>query len=341
MSRPQGSPNRKLITQEGLNSWLDELAVTRSLIAPRLAAGVPLYQRVAGSNEIAWGISRTVLSVKQAFFPPNERLLTIRKNGQAIQLEETVPEEAQIVFGVRPCEARGVRLLDALFLDTPPADPYYASRRENTVLIGLACREMGPTCFCNSVGGAPNEAGDVDVMLYEVNDGYVLEDVTDKGRSLTVDLGLDVYDYDPHVYRYESHYEVVSPLTIKWPGLFEHEYWQKMSERCLSCRACAYVCPTCRCFAIRDESIGTGEFERLRCWDSCAGENYRLLAGGHKARPEKGDRLRNRMFCKFHFYAEQTGLGNISACTGCGRCIDVCPVGVDITEVLADLGRQP
>jgi len=341
MSRPQGSPSRKLISQAGLNSWLDDLAATGSLIAPRLAAGVPLYQRVAASNEIAWGISRSVLSVKQAFFPPNERLMTIRKNGQAIQLEETVPEEAQIVFGVRPCEARGVRLLDALFLDTPPADPYYASRRENTVLIGLACREMGPTCFCISVGGAPNEAGDVDVMLYEVNDGYVLEDVTDKGRSLTVDLGLDVYDYDPHGYRYESHYEVVSPLTIKWPGLFEHEYWQKMSERCLSCRACAYVCPTCRCFAIRDESIGTGEFERLRCWDSCAGENYRLLAGGHKARPEKGDRLRNRMFCKFHFYAEQTRLGNISACTGCGRCIDVCPVGVDITEVLADLGRQP
>ena len=341
MSRPPGSPTRKHITQQGLNSWLDEMAATRALIAPRLVAGVPLYQRVAGGDEIAWGISRTVLSIKEAFFPPSERLMFIRKNGQEIRLEETIPEQAHIIFGVRPCEARGAKLLDALFLDTPPADPYYASRRENTVLIGLACREMGPTCFCTSVGGAPNEAGDVDVMLYEVDDGYALEVVTDKGKSLVVSLDLAPCDYDPRAYPHTSQFEVPDPLAIRWPELFEDEYWQRASERCLSCRACAYVCPTCRCFAIRDESIGTGEFERLRCWDSCAGENYRRVAGGHRARPEKGDRLRNRMFCKFHYYAEQTGLGNIPACTGCGRCIDVCPVGVDITEVLADLVRLP
>ena len=55
--------------------------------------------------------------------------------------------------------------------------------------------------------------------------------------------------------------------------------------------------------------------------------------------PEKAERLRNRFFCKFYYYAGQTGLGNTSACTGCGRCIDVCPAGVDITEVLLDLGK--
>jgi sulfhydrogenase subunit beta (sulfur reductase) len=340
MSRSPGSPSRKFISQAGLNSWLDELAATRALIAPRLTAGLPLYQQVAGSQEIAWGISRSVLSIKQVFFPPTERLMVIRKNGQEIRLEQTIPEEAQIVFGVRPCEARGARLLDALFLDTPPADLYYASRRENTLLIGLACREMGPTCFCSSVGGAPNEAGDVDVMLYEVDDGYALEEVTDKGASLVAGLDLTPSDYDPQAHSCKSQNDIANPLAIEWPELFEDEYWQKISERCLSCRACAYVCPTCRCFAIRDESIGTGGFERLRCWDSCAGENYRRLAGGHKARPEKGDRLRNRIFCKFHYFGEETGLGNISACTGCGRCIDVCPVGVDITEVLADLVRQ-
>jgi ferredoxin len=328
-----------LISQAQLNAWLDGLATTRTLIAPHLLAGVPLYQRVAGSHEIAWGTPRTMLSVKELFFPPSERLMVIHKSDQVVRLSETIPEETQIVFGVRPCEARGARLLDALFLDTPPADPYYASRRKNTVLIGMACREMGPTCFCTSVGGRPDEASDVDLMLYETEDGYVLETVTEKGKTLSADLGFPSCDYDPSNQPYEFQPGVLNPQSIVWPAHFNDEYWQKMSERCLSCRACGYVCPTCRCFAIRDEMTGTGEFERIRCWDACAGENYRRVAGGHKPRAEKGERLRNRFYCKFYYYPEQYGLGTASACTGCGRCIDVCPVGVDITEVLMDLEK--
>jgi sulfhydrogenase subunit beta (sulfur reductase) len=124
----------------------------------------------------------------------------------------------------------------------------------------------------------------------------------------------------------------------EWPAHFDDEYWEAMAERCLSCRICAYVCPTCRCVDIRDEAIPSGNghnaYERIRCWDSCAGAVYRRIAGGHNPRSEKGQRLRNRFFCKFEYYPEQYGP---SACTGCGRCIDACPVNIDITEVLGHL----
>jgi ferredoxin len=89
---------------------------------------------------------------------------------------------------------------------------------------------------------------------------------------------------------------------------------------------------------VRDEALSApGEFERIRCWDSCAGENYRRIAGGHKPRAEKGERLRNRFLCKFHYYPEQYGMGEAFACTGCGRCIEACPVNVDITEVMGQM----
>jgi ferredoxin len=333
-----GKPQRWLISREELDGWLDSLANARTLVAPRNVSGICLYRRVAKSGEIAWGETRTVLSVKEVFFPPTERLFSIQKTGPEVHLAEALPQEATVVFGVRPCEARGVRLLDALFLDTQPADPYYARRRENTALIGLACREPGPTCFCTSVGGAPDEAGDMDIMLYATGEGYLVEAVTEKGRFLIPGGEWKKAQAEPLSVNRKS--SILNPQSLSWPELFDDEYWQKMSERCLSCRACAYVCPTCRCFAVRDEAVSPGEFERLRCWDSCAGENYRRLAGGHKPRPEKSDRLRNRVFCKFYYYQEQYGLGQTSACTGCGRCIDVCPAGVDINEVLLDLGRS-
>ena len=327
----------KLILQAELDTWLDGLARTQTLIAPREVSGVVLYLPAAGSSEIAKGFSRPVMSIKEVFFPPTERLLTVQKTGAEIHLNETLPEGQTIVFGVRPCDARGVRMLDALFLDTPPADPYYSRRRANTTLIGLACKEMGPTCFCTSVGGAPDDPTGVDMMLHPMTGGYLAEAISEKGHTLLSEAGWPENVVGGAVPKGAKHFPV--PDKGEWPKHFNDDYWMKISERCISCRVCAYVCPTCRCFAVRDEMLGPGQFERIRCWDSCAGENYRQVAGGHKPRPEKGERLRNRFYCKFFYLPGQIGLAETSACTGCGRCIDVCPAGVDIIEILQDLER--
>ena len=112
-------------------------------------------------------------------------------------------------------------------------------------------------------------------------------------------------------------------------------------ERCLSCRICTYVCPTCRCFDVTDrvvaERAGVTRIERIRAWDACTSTNYRRIAGGHNPRPTKPERLRNRFYCKFCYYPEDFGpLG----CVGCGRCIVSCPVDIDITEVLQDVAER-
>jgi sulfhydrogenase subunit beta (sulfur reductase) len=335
-----------LISQSELESWLDGIAAARTLIAPREVTGLLLYRPVANSEEIAWNgqspnsafSGHPVLSIKEIFFPPTERLFSIKKTGQEIMLEESFPDWETVVFGVHSCDARGVKLLDALFLDTNPVDSFYARRRENTTLVGLACQSLGPTCFCTSVGGTPDDPHDVDIMLYEDENGYLVEAVTEKGRFLIPGGEWKETAGNPQSTTHKGEFPV--PEKGKWPERFNDEYWMKISERCLSCRACAFVCPTCRCFAVRDEILSPGEFERIRCWDACAGSNFRRVAGGHKPRAEKGERLRNRFFCKFYYYPEQYGLGSSSACTGCGRCIEVCPTGVDITEVLLDLEKR-
>jgi ferredoxin len=345
MGKPDPDKKHWLVSQSELESWLDGIANARTLIAPRLEAGLLLYRPVTKSDEIAWNrqlprsspSGRPVLSVKEIFFPPTEVLFSIKKTGQEIHLAESFPDWETVVFGVRPCDAHGVKLLDALFLDTNPVDSFYARRRENTTLIGLTCQSLESTCFCTSVGGAPDDAHDVDIMLIETDEGFLVEAVTEKGRFLIPGGEWKETTVTHRSLNYAAQFPV--PDKDNWPEHFNDDYWSKISERCLSCRACAYVCPTCRCFAVRDETISPGEFERIRCWDACAGENYRRVAGGHKPRAEKGERLRNRFYCKFYYYPEQYGLGTASACTGCGRCIEVCPAGVDITEVLIDLEK--
>ncbi len=326
-------------TREQLIQWLNEIKDEISLVAPTDVQGISLYKPIRDVEKIQWNFTRPVLSIKEFFFPPTERLMFIEKFNAQVKVTETLPQEKIVIFGVRPCDARGVRVLDATFIDNDPVDPYYVKRRENTTLIGWTCEEMGDTCFCTQMGGSPDEWHDMDLALTGVNDGFKVRIVTEKGQRL-LDLGRGL----PLQNIVESENEPPKsgmsqlPEPSIWQTLFNDDYWKQMGERCLSCRICAYVCPTCRCFDIRDEVTfaenGQNLYERLRCWDGCTGEAYRRIAGGHNPRPLEGQRLRNRFYCKFYYYPLQYHLRESVACTGCGRCIDACPVNIDITEVL-------
>ncbi len=328
----------RVTTQSLLADWLDAIAAQKTLIAPKDVDGVLLYRPVQGSADIVWDFTRPVLSAKGVLFPPTERLLTIEQQGQQIRLLEALPEGEQVIFGLRPCDARGLQSLDALFLDHAPVDVTYSQRRRNTTLIGLACRAMGETCFCTSVGGAPDDSTGLDLMLTPLDNGYAVEAVTAKGEALLAGLPLRDVPGEPPPPRLNE--PVPWPPVDAWPSRFGDAWWAALAERCLSCRICAYVCPTCRCFDVRDEALaegnGQGRYERIRCWDSCTGEAYRRIAGGHNPRQAGESRLRNRFFCKFYYYPEQYGP---VACTGCGRCIDSCPVNIDITEVMFRVAR--
>lgn len=332
----QLAPN--YITATNLIHWLDRIAKQTRLIAPRDIDGYILYRQVADAADIVWDYTRPVLSIKDVFFPPTEVLFTIEKTGNEVQIKEAPPVDEQVLFGVRPCDAHGLQALDALFITSQPGDAYYTQRRENTTLVGVACLEMGPTCFCTTMRGAPDDPRFMDLMLHATETSFFLEIVTEKGKTL-----LEKYPVEVEVWSPQRSYSrkqptpptITYPTLDIWPDQFSQHYWDEIAERCLSCRACAYICPTCRCFDVRDElQSDQGDhklYERIRCWDSCAGEAYRRIAGGHNPRSAKGDRLRNRFYCKYYYFPLQYGP---AACTGCGRCIDVCPAGVDITEVL-------
>lgn len=327
------------ISQADLNCWLDSLAGETTLIAPRDVSGILLYRPVENCEQIGWGFSRPEMSFKSAFFPSGDVLFTIKKDGESVQISEILPEKKQVIFGARPCDAHGLSIIDAAFIKKEPVDPYYSRRREITTIIGVACQKLHSSCFCTSVGGSPDDPAHMDIMLYPDGNNYVLEIITGKGQDLIKGLIMDMEEAEKPTYAYPAT-QFPNPGSIQWASHFNDEYWQKVSDRCLSCRVCAYVCPTCRCFITRDEPTqGLGNFERIRCWDSCNGANYRMVAGGHRSRSEKSERLRNRFLCKFLYFASQYNLVENNSCTGCGRCVDACPVNVDITEILSDFGR--
>jgi len=330
----------KVLTQAQLNAWLDDLAQKVNLVAPVDVEGKVLYRKVGGgsggaSSSIAWGFERTDMSPKTWLFPATEPILFVEQ-GEQTAIHDAPAPPPTVLFGLRPCDARGALAVDALFLDTEPRDGQYERHRETTTLIGLACPQMWESCFCTVVGGAPNSTDGLDVLLTELEDGaYAVQVLTEKGQQLAAGMPGDERDVtlpDPVL---ADGLPTLHDSAV-WKERFDDIFWRTIGDRCLGCRVCTFVCPTCRCFDVRDEVVsrapGRQVFERLRAWDACTVSAYRRIAGGHNPRPTQLMRLRNRFYCKFVYYPDDFGpLG----CVGCGRCIDACPVGIDILEVVA------
>jgi len=278
----------------------------------------------------------TVIPPKQGFLPNMEKLFDFAKEGGSYHLEPPAPEkQPRLIFGIRPCDARAAAIIDLVFKDTYE-DTYYLGRRANTLLVGLGCTNPYDSCFCTSLGLGPMEAGDVDLMLVDIGDEYLIEEITDRGRKLMAAAkNTEKSDKDDEVKAGEARETAAKKITRKidaekvcknLAASFDNEaFWQKIAAKCVSCGVCTFLCPTCYCFDINDEKDA-----RYRNWDCCSFPLYTEMPA-ENPREEKWRRVRQKVCHKYTFYP---ALWGVIACTGCGRCIRQCPVNWDITQTL-------
>ena len=283
----------------------------------------------------------TVKPAKANFFPPMEKMFSFEKDKKSYKVELPPAEgQKQLIFGIRPCDARALAILDMNFKDAYE-DPYYLAKRENTVLVGMTCTNPYDSCFCTSLESSPSDATNVDLMLTDIGDEFLMEAVTDKGKSLIVSGAGDATKADEAKAK-ETKEAAAKKITrkIDTKGIdkklldsFEDgEFWEKAAAKCISCGVCTFLCPTCYCFDINDEMF-KNQGGRFRNWDSCAFPVYTKMPV-ENPREEKWHRVRQKVCHKYEFYPMNFGF---IACTGCGRCIRLCPVNWDITQTLNSL----
>jgi len=333
----------KTIARTDLTTLLDRLAEDAAVYIPAQdEAGEAALAEAPLDGDLALDYVNFRLSPKAFFLPQNQTLLCFQ-DGQVREPEQ--PDHRKtVLFGVRPCDASAMLALDAVFLEGDKHDPYYASLRDKTVVIALACTHPGPSCFCTSVGGGPGDAAGADVLAVPLENDLLLRAQSPKGEDLLASVSDLLADAAPEAVTQadrriadaaEQMEAVTTDGSAQWlRENYDADLWQTISQACIECGTCSYLCPTCHCFDITDEIRG-GRGRRVRTWDCCAYPLFTLHASGHNPRPSSRERWRQRIMHKFRYAVENH---DRLFCVGCGRCIRHCPAGMDLRNVFKHVG---
>ncbi len=329
------------IKKNKISVFVTAVSTDYTFYGPKINDGNVAFGTINSPEELVLDYRNSIVSPKELFLPRAE--VVYEFDGENF-VNDTIPDQKRVIFGMRPCDCRALILLDKTFDTEEIKDPFYVNRRQNTVIISLGCNQPLSSCFCTAVGGDPFSQDGADVIMGDTGDCLVAEAVTTKGKDflshyskLFSSAGSDDYNKQAKQARDKMKSQKdVSNFKSCLDGRFEDDIWEEISRKCLGCGVCSYICPVCYCFDLVDEKTSTG-MKKVRTWDCCMFDTFTRHASGHNPRSVNSARLRQKIMHKFNYYPERYEL---NGCVGCGRCVRSCPVNLDIRQLLGELAQS-
>ena len=325
----------KSITKEEWDKAISRLLATHDIFASVSDDLSQDYEFIISENitRITYNKPKPVTSLKNFFLPVKENVTS-----------ERASERPRIIIGAPNCDIEGLALLDEIYLDKDFNDPFYRTRRENTLLIASDCKGIQEHCHCLTYGIRPYSDTLADVAIIIQDGNVILRIISGKGEDFIkgVSSATDIPDQKILEAIEKEHSATESLLTEANKGLPDYkrtgvivrnavkEIWEKYSSSCVSCGACAAICPTCTCFLLIDKP----GFEKVKQLDACQYPGFERVAGGEDALRMLHNRFRNRYMCKYVWKPEKF---KPVACTGCGRCIEACIGKINKNELFMEL----
>jgi len=333
----------KSITVPALAKLASALAATHDVFAPRRVGAAFHLDRVAAApappREVPWNAYRLPESLKTIWFQPG-RVVARWPRGTA-----DPPRRPRAVFGLKGCDLKGVACLDKVLRDHEFKEPAWCAARESTLLVAGDCTDCAASCFCTMVGDVAHPTGLFDLCLSPIDGGYLVETGSEKGERLTAEhAGLfgDAPagavaerarardEVAARVRKQNERFPVRDPFEKSVSKHEKTRIWAELAATCVECHACNLACPTCHCFLLHDVATKDGAV-RVSLWDSCFSAGHARMAGGLTPRLQLTERFRNHYHHKFVAFPRNWG---VTACTGCGRCVDACMGRIDKRECL-------
>ena len=318
-----------------------------TLLAPVKEVSGHNFAEITDPQKVDLNFYNTIMSPKGVFFPHKEDFVKYKIGKPLAEAETTVLNlKPAFLFGVRPCDVKSFEIMDIHFNAAGIVDPYWSLRREATTIFGYAYdlnQQVGSADFYNTLGIYAADPEGSDIFMVKKDKELLFKSITPKGEKLLAQLDVlakassaDEKYFEEYIKKgkeYKTRFACVDAEAIarKFEAVFDNtDFWTKISAACLSCGICTFVCPTCYCFDICDDTL-FGKGTRRRVWDACMFTDFTLEASGHNPRTQVFQRLRQKINHKYSYHVRKYG---VISCVGCGRCTRYCPVNIDIYSIV-------
>ncbi len=333
-----------ILAKDNLIPLLRKLHKGARLIAPvKNEYGDTLFREISDLDAVEIDLDNQPQSSLKPFLLPQQETLAgySIKDGE-YRFSPPDKERSTIYFGVRSCDLTAVLYMDLIF-SKPSRDTTYFSRRNRSLIITLGCNAPFANCFCEATGSGPYLEFGYGLQFIDLGDryfvaagrrkgadvldrwGYFFQPVQEEDQKARYQLFLEARG------RFTRNVQVKHACRLLQEQPVPEKIIEQISSRCYDCGGCAYVCPTCTCFSVDDMALDETEGVRLRTWDACTSSGFTRMAGGHNPVDRRRQALRRRFLHKLKDDFFRHGK---PSCTGCGRCVDICFGGVDITTFI-------
>ena len=326
-----------IMARANFNEVLEELAKKYVIYAPKKYEGEGTfsdthrvrYGEIKCIEEIEFN-EKSSFSYKEVLLPITQTLFFFTET----EVKEASMNEQNLLIFLRSCDLHAVRRLDEIYLRNGFEDIYYKKFREKAKFVVMGCEKSFNNCFCVDMG--TNTCDHYEAYIHLAEDQVAFDIKCEELLSDAKLKAMETTEVTPKfVTENPVHVEIPEKLDLR---IIYSDMWEEYSERCIACGRCNFVCPTSTCFTMQDifyqDNHKCGE--RRRVWASCQVNGYTDMAGGHKFRENKGQRMRFKVMHKIYDFKKRNGY---HMCVGCGRCDDVCPEYISFSNCINKLGK--
>ena len=224
------------------------------------------YRLTERGDDRLFGYTVGPTSWKRFTFPPELAVAEAHRAG-SVMFEQPAAAVPELAFlGVRACEIAALEIQDRVFLGGQFTDEDFRARRKAALIVAVQCTTSSSTCFCSSMGTGPAVRGGYDILLTEIEEGFVVQVGSPAGAAIVAQLPTrrpthaetgDAIDSVEAVRAGLGEPLPMAGVDERLKHQLENPHWGVVAERCVECGNCTMACPTCFCTA-SIETVGHG-----------------------------------------------------------------------------------